>query len=70
VNFHNGWRVPRKGRRMDKIFTKQEAELFFANDPILYTEKAHDYPCCNVPIEENCKKCNLQCGQACYVHSI
>jgi len=40
-----------------KIFSQAEATVLLRNNPILYAELAHDYPCCNIPQIENCKAC-------------
>lgn len=43
-----------------KTYTKQEALTMFRNNQTLYAELAHQYPCCNLPIAENCNKCTKQ----------
>ena len=40
----------------------------FKNDPLKYTEIAHDYPCCNLPIKENCDKCSKK--EACHADHV
>lgn len=43
-----------------KIYTTQEATTMIRTNPILYTEIAHDYPCCNLPQKKNCDKCEIE----------
>lgn len=52
---------------MNKIYTSQEAVTMLRNNPTLYAEIAHNFPCCNLPIEENCNKCAFRDNEKCPV---
>lgn len=40
-----------------KMYTSQEALTMLRNNPVLYAEIAHNYPCCNLPQADNCCEC-------------
>ena len=41
-----------------KTYTPQEVLTMIRNNPDLYTKIALKYPCNNLPIIENCDKCD------------
>jgi hypothetical protein len=43
--------------RIHKIYTKENAAKFFRSDPLGYAEKAHEYPCCDLPQDATCMWC-------------
>lgn len=51
-----------------KIYTPQEATTMLRNNPVLYAEIAHGFPCCNLPIEENCNKCAFKDNEKCPIN--
>lgn len=42
-----------------KMYAPHEAATMLRNNPVLYAEIAHDYPCENLPIIDNCKQCHV-----------
>jgi len=40
-----------------KIYTKEEAERVWKKDQLFYAEKAHEYPCCDLPQYVRCCWC-------------
>ena len=48
---------PRGKNMVQKIYTRQEALTLIKNNPSLYAEIAHNYPCCDLPTVEGCRRC-------------
>ena len=44
-----------------KIYTHKERMQLWNDDQVLFAELAHQYPCCDIPTEVNCKTCKITC---------
>jgi hypothetical protein len=42
------------------IYTKKERQELWERHPIFFAEKAHEFPCCDIPTFEMCLKCKIK----------
>lgn len=47
------------------FYTTQEREDLYAHSPIMFAEKTHTFPCCDIPTIQMCLDCTLKAANVC-----